>query len=286
MGGSLRSTVAEVEDVLEPLDDLAAAHVAHQDEEADAEPAGVGVPEEDRVGEAVAVEIGRVRVLLLQDHRAEERDVVRAVRDVGRVPGQIDDPPEVDQVEMHPYLRLDRLVGAAAESGARLMAYSPLGSGARPATLQRSGDPVLLEDPAVRTIAAELSATPAQVLIAWALARGTCAIPKSTNPGRIEENLGGATLELDAGSIALFPEDADGVPDTDSEGGVRTKTSLNLSNDWLRNSLPLSKGREFDRLVFTGRALALEDFNLQKQSLKLENHLLRLAGIGGTELTP
>lgn len=119
-----------------------------------------------------------------------------------RAHAAFDDPPEVDQVEMHPYLRQDRLVGAAAESGARLMAYSPLGSGARPATLQRSGDPVLLEDPAVRTIAAELSATPAQVLIAWALARGTCAIPKSTNPGRIEENLGGATLELDAGSMA------------------------------------------------------------------------------------
>ena len=66
-------------------------------------------------------------------------------------------------------------------------------------------------------------------------------------------------LELDAGSIVLFPEDADGVPDTDSEVGLRTKASVNLSDDWLRNSLSLSKGREFDRLVLTGRALAIED---------------------------
>jgi sigma-B regulation protein RsbU (phosphoserine phosphatase) len=66
-------------------------------------------------------------------------------------------------------------------------------------------------------------------------------------------------LDLDAGSIVLFPEDTDGVPDIDSELGVRTKASINLSDDWLRNSLPLSKGREFDRLVFSGRELAIDD---------------------------
>ena len=31
--------------------------------------------------------------------------------------------------------------------------------------------------------------SPAQVLLAWALRRGTSVIPKSTNPGRIRENL-------------------------------------------------------------------------------------------------
>ncbi len=66
-------------------------------------------------------------------------------------------------------------------------------------------------------------------------------------------------LDLDAGSIVLFPEDADGVPDTDSEAGVRTKASVNLSDDWLRNSIPLSRGREFDRLVLSGHVLAIED---------------------------
>lgn len=66
-------------------------------------------------------------------------------------------------------------------------------------------------------------------------------------------------LELDAGSIALFPEDGDGVPDIDSEAGVRTRASVGLSDEWLQNSLPLSKGREFDRIVLQKFSLAIAD---------------------------
>jgi sigma-B regulation protein RsbU (phosphoserine phosphatase) len=66
-------------------------------------------------------------------------------------------------------------------------------------------------------------------------------------------------LELDAGSIVLFPPDEDGVPAVDSEAGVETMASLNLSAEWLANPLPLSRGREFDRLVLGGDALAVPD---------------------------
>lgn len=70
-------------------------------------------------------------------------------------------------------------------------------------------------------------------------------------------------LGLDAGSIVLFPEGADAVgaavPVTDSEAGVVTSTSVNLSDDWLNNPLPLSGGRQFDRLVLEGHTLAIPD---------------------------
>lgn len=65
-------------------------------------------------------------------------------------------------------------------------------------------------------------------------------------------------LELDAGSIVLFPEDG-GVPDGDSEAGVETMASRNLSPEWLGSTLPLSRGREFDRLVLSGDTLAVPD---------------------------
>ncbi|USO00023.1 MAG: SpoIIE family protein phosphatase [Phycisphaeraceae bacterium] len=69
-------------------------------------------------------------------------------------------------------------------------------------------------------------------------------------------------LDLDAGSIVLFPADADGVgavPAVDSEADVVTTTSVNLSEGWLNNPLPLSAGRVFDRLVIEGHTLAIPD---------------------------
>lgn len=74
-------------------------------------------------------------------------------------------------------------------------------------------------------------------------------------------------LELDAGSIVLFPEDADGVPDTDSEAGVVTRASVNLSEDWLTSPLPLSRGRVYDRLVLRGHTLAIPDLLADKRVL-------------------
>lgn len=47
----------------------------------------------------------------------------------------------------------------------------------------------LLHDPAVEKVALMLNKSPAQVLLRWAIQRGTSTIPKSTNPDRIKENI-------------------------------------------------------------------------------------------------
>lgn len=46
-----------------------------------------------------------------------------------------------------------------------------------------------MENPAVVAIAQRLNRTPAQVLLKWLIDRGVAAIPKSTNPGRLRQNL-------------------------------------------------------------------------------------------------
>jgi len=109
--------------------------------------------------------------------------------------------PEVDQVELHPYLQQNELVSFCQESGVIVTAYSPLGSRDRPERLKEDDEPVLLEDPAILRIAARLGGTSAQVLLAWALARDTAVIPKSTNPDHIRENLATAAVDLDDAAL-------------------------------------------------------------------------------------
>ena len=112
--------------------------------------------------------------------------------------------PEVNQVELHPYLQQRELVSFCKSNGILVTAYSPLGSKDRPALLKQPDEPILLEDPVVTGVAAARNATPAQVLIAWGLQRGTAVIPKSVSEKRIEENLAGAGL-------VLHPEDVEAI---------------------------------------------------------------------------
>lgn len=77
------------------------------------------------------------------------------------------------------------------ERGIRTMAYAPLGSGhlAQHRDLQRIG--------------AERGATAVQIALAWCIRTpDVVAIPKSVDPGRLDENLRAAELRLTAAEIA------------------------------------------------------------------------------------
>jgi alcohol dehydrogenase (NADP+) len=104
--------------------------------------------------------------------------------------------PAVNQVELHPYLQQDALIAACKAHGVAVTAYSPLGSPDSAAMMGRHDDVLLTQHPTIVEIADAHQATPGQVLIAWAIARGTSVIPKSVNPGRIAENWGARELSL------------------------------------------------------------------------------------------
>jgi alcohol dehydrogenase (NADP+) len=99
--------------------------------------------------------------------------------------------PEMNQIELHPYLQQPAILDFCHRNDVHVTAYSPLGSpGAKKDMI------ALLEDPVIVSIAARHAVTPAQVLISWALQRGTAVIPKSTNPSRMKQNLDAASLSL------------------------------------------------------------------------------------------
>jgi alcohol dehydrogenase (NADP+) len=104
--------------------------------------------------------------------------------------------PEVNQVERHPLLQQPELLAHCSAAGVHITAYSPLGSGDRPAALKGADEPVLLDNPVIGAIAAEHGCSPAQVLIAWQLQGGISTIPKSVSPKRLRENLAAADLQL------------------------------------------------------------------------------------------
>ena len=97
--------------------------------------------------------------------------------------------PAVVQVEAHPYLPETDLLEFCKEKGIVLLAFAPLGHGARPGPL---------EDPVVLAIAARVGKTPAQVLLAWAVQRGTALLTTPRTAGRARENFDISALPQDA----------------------------------------------------------------------------------------
>ena len=104
--------------------------------------------------------------------------------------------PSMDQVEMHPLLSQDKLKRFCDNNGILMTAYSPLGSRDRLPMMKSKNEPDLLSLNTVEAIAAACSITPAQLLLAWAVNRGTAAIPKSVNPRHLQSNLEAADVEL------------------------------------------------------------------------------------------
>ena len=99
--------------------------------------------------------------------------------------------PSVNQVELHPWNQRPALRAATEAIGAKVMAYSPLARG------HKVGCENLVK------IAKSLDCTPAQAAIKWVYDTGAIAIPKSSNPSRIDENLASLNVNL-SGTESAF----------------------------------------------------------------------------------
>jgi alcohol dehydrogenase (NADP+) len=97
--------------------------------------------------------------------------------------------PAAVQVEAHPYLPETELLEFCKEKGVVFLAFAPLGHGIRPGPLV---------DPVISAIAARVGKTPAQVLLAWAVQRGTALLTTPRTAARARENF----------NISALPEDA------------------------------------------------------------------------------
>jgi alcohol dehydrogenase (NADP+) len=97
--------------------------------------------------------------------------------------------PAVIQVESHPYLPETELLGFCKEKGIVFLAFAPLGHGMKPG---------LFEDPVILAIATRVGKTPAQVLLAWAVQRGTALLTTPRTEAQAKENFGISALPQEA----------------------------------------------------------------------------------------
>ncbi|CAN5923087.1 aldo/keto reductase [soil metagenome] len=140
---------------------------------------GVTLAETWRALESL-VERGRCRAIGLSNVRLETlREIVEGARI----------KPAVVEVESHPYLQEWELLDYCRQQGIVLLAFAALGHGS---------DPRLLDDPVVTSLARRLGKTPAQIVLAWAVQRGTALLTTSVSPGHISESVELSTLPEDA----------------------------------------------------------------------------------------
>jgi diketogulonate reductase-like aldo/keto reductase len=126
------------------------------------------------------VDEGKCKAIGLSDVSLEQ---TKEIFDAARI------KPAVVHVESHPYLPEWELLDYCQKNGIVLQAFAALG---------HSFEPKLLEDPVITAIARQINKTAAQVLLAWAIQRGTAPLTTSKNPGRIRENF----------DVSAIPEDA------------------------------------------------------------------------------
>src|SRR5580704_1202000 len=101
------------------------------------------------------VDQGKCRAIGISDIGLDE---LKPIYEAARI------KPAVVQVESHPYLPETELLGYCKEKGMVFLAFAPLGHGMKPG---------LLEDAVISAVASRVGKTPAQVLLAWAVQRGT-----------------------------------------------------------------------------------------------------------------
>jgi alcohol dehydrogenase (NADP+) len=119
-----------------------------------------------------------------------------SIKKINQITDETGVMPEVLQVELHPFLQQQKLLNFANEKGIFLTGFCPLGSADRPAVRILEDEPKLFQNTVIQAIANEKACSVAQIILAWAVNRGTSVIPKSVNIVRLKENLEAADIEL------------------------------------------------------------------------------------------
>ena len=116
--------------------------------------------------------------------------------------------PAVLQSEHHPFFSNAAVRRVCEQHGIHMQAYGPLSGG----QAERARGVRGVEHATVRAVAAEARCTPAQAVLAWAMARGVSVLPKSHRREGVAENAASARVELSAAMMRKLDGLETGTP--------------------------------------------------------------------------
>ena len=127
---------------------------------------------------------GKVRSIGVSNFKPAHLDRLLAETTIRPVANQIQLSPRITRPEHVVYDRTHDIV---------TVAWSPLGQGKE-----------LLNEPTLATIGAKHGKTPAQVVLRWFIELGVVAIPRSSNPDRLRQNIDIFDFTLSADEVAAI----------------------------------------------------------------------------------
>ena len=170
-------------------------------------------PERDIASSLANLQVDYIDLVLLHQHgrnddsvylamaQAAKEGKVRSIgisnfysaRDVNHFIEDFDTPPAVIQNENHLYYQNEALREFAAARGIVVQSYYPLGG--------RGHTQEHFTNPAVTALAAKYGKSAAQVILRWHVQAGYSAVPGSSNPAHIAENINVFDFELTASEM-------------------------------------------------------------------------------------
>jgi 2,5-diketo-D-gluconate reductase A len=140
------------------------------------------------------LESGRVKAIGTSNFKPAHLD--RVIAETGVV-------PDVNQIQLNPAVTRVAAREYHAAHGIVTESWSPIGG----------QDVAVLDDPVVTGIAGQIGRTPAQVVLRWHIELGLVAIPKSSDPARLRQN-------LEVVDFALTPEQVAAISALDQGEGA------------------------------------------------------------------
>ena len=107
--------------------------------------------------------------------------------------------PVANEVEYHPYFCQKSLKDFCDKENIALIAYYPLakGNGAKTYIKEHNGEMDIFKERIVEDMVEKYNKTPGQIILNWHAVQGNIAIPGTSNPNRMKENLQALDFQME-----------------------------------------------------------------------------------------